>query len=397
MTSSTDPRERNTEAVRAAELAGLGSYDAYPTRVTLEITAACNLRCPHCEFTPARAWIDKNDPQRILYMGLDELRRFADAVFPHIQEVVPSVVGEPMMYPYWNEFLDLCSSYGVVLEIYTNGTYLDEASIARLAPVTGKLIVSMDGASRDTFNLLRKPCDFDDICARLELVKRYRTAAPDHERFRQQIHGVLTLHWVDELVEMVRLAHRYAVDELSIAHLVAYNDLWRGYHPSLEPERTDRNLRAASEEARHLGVSVTLPRLFGTGENVSHRAAPRFPIRDKIRVLPQPENRKYWCKYLWREVFIALDGTVAPCCGLGRPEVDNLRKNPDLKRVFAHPVLAGMREGMVKGDLHPACAKCPQLSMYGELDYQSADFNSTYHSLDAALAEQRAKKNQPAP
>jgi MoaA/NifB/PqqE/SkfB family radical SAM enzyme len=207
-----------------------------------------------------------------------------------------------------------------------------------------------------------------------------------------QIHSVLTLHWVDELVEMVRLAKRFAVDELSVAHLIAYNDHWQRFHPSVDQERTDRNLRAAAEEARRLGVSVHLPRLFGSHESVSHRAPPPFPVYDKIEVLAQPKERKYWCKYMWREVFIALDGTLAPCCGLGRPEVDNLRINPDLQAIFGkNRVLAGMREGMASGELHPACAKCPQLSMYGELDYGKADFTSSYHSLESALAERKGK------
>lgn len=387
-------RQTNTEAVRTAEAEGLGQYDAYPTRVTLELTADCNLRCPHCEFTPPRAWVEKHDPGRILYMSPDELKKFAADVFPHIQEVVPSVVGEPMMYPYWGEFLDLCKQYGVFAEIYTNGSYLDETTLPPLGPVTSKLIISMDGGSPATFNHLRKPHDFNDICARLEKVKEWRANMPDEERPRLQIHSVLTLHWVDELVDMVRLAKKHGVDEFSVAHLVAYNDYWKGYHPSKEPELTDKHLKAAHEEAKKLGVSVTLPQLFGTGESMTHRAKPAFPIIDKVDFLPRPENRKYWCKYMWREVFIALDGTIAPCCGLGRPEVDNLRKNYDLKGIFGkNDVLSGMRKGMVDGNLHPACSSCPQLSMYGGLGYEDADFNSNYHMMESLLAQQKEKRS----
>ena len=54
-----------------------------------------------------------------------------------------------------------------------------------------------------------------------------------------------------------------------------------------------------------------------------------------------------------------------------------------------NPVLGGMREGMVTGQLHPACAKCPQLAMWGELDYESCDFTGSYGVLEATLDKER--------
>jgi MoaA/NifB/PqqE/SkfB family radical SAM enzyme len=394
MQPHSDTRRANLEAVRAAEAQGLGTYDAYPARVTLELTADCNLRCPHCEFTPPRAWKDKHDPKRILHVSIEDVRRFAEEVFPHIQEVVPSVVGEPMMYPHWDEFLALCAEYGVFVEMYTNGTYLDESTLPKLLPATAKIIISMDGASRATFNELRRPSDFDDILRRLRAVAQWRAQLRDEQRPSVKVHSVLTLHWVDELEEMVRLVKDHAIDGLSVGHLVAYNDHWERFHPSREPERTDRALRAAAAEAARLGVDVQLPRLFGSGEDVSHRAPPAFPLVAKVAELPRPPKpqRRYWCKYLWRELFITLGGVVSPCCGLRRPDVGSLHTARDLKSLFASPVLAAMREGMVSGELHPACAQCPQLSMYDDLDYARTDFKGTYATLEGELARQRAAR-----
>ena len=109
-----------------------------------------------------------------------------------------------------------------------------------------------------------------------------------------------------------------------------------------------------------------------------------------MRQAPAPSGTKYWCKYLWRELFIALDGTVAPCCGPGRPDIDNVNRNGDLSAIFDDPVLAEMRAGMISGDLHPACAKCPQLSMFGGLDYGAGDFSGSYHALEGELAKRRS-------
>lgn len=395
MTSPT-PRSTNHDTVIAAEAAGAPTYGSYPLRLTLEITADCNLYCPGCEFTPPRAWAKKNDPGRILHVGIEDLRRFAAAVFPHIMEVVPTATGEPLMYPHWDEFLELCRQYGVALELITNASYFDETTLPPLEGVLSHMIVSMDGASRETFNVLRKPSDLDDIVGRLHKVREWRAGLSEETRPSVAIHSVLSLVWVDELPAMVRLAKDCGVDALSIGHIISFNDYWKKQHPQMDPVRTDRALRAAREEAERIGITVRLPRLFEGGEDVSFAAPPAFPLKPRIQSAPAPADRKYWCKYLWRELFIALDGTVAPCCGPGRPDVDNVNRNPDLQAMFDHPILADMRKGMVSGDLHAACAKCPQLSMFGALDYAASDFTDTYDTLYGELEKQKAAGKPPA-
>ena len=318
----------------------------------------------------------------LLYtLETDALRREYQRTYK-VQVVIPSVVGEPMMYPHWNEFLDLLAEHGVFAEVVTNGTFLDEQTLARMGPVLSRLRVSMDGASRETCNALRHPSDFDDVVSRLRTVLAWRESLPPGQRPEVWIESTVMAQWIDELPEMVRLAAELRADGLGVAHVIAYNERWEKSHLRHQPERSDAAFRAAAAEAARLGVSLSLPKLFLTGENLSLTAPPALPLVPRVAVSSAPEGARYYCKYLWREAFIAINGDVAPCCGLGRPVVGNLRERFDLGALFMDPVLVGMREGTITGDLHPACAACPQLAMYGGVDYDAASFRGRYGALD---------------
>jgi MoaA/NifB/PqqE/SkfB family radical SAM enzyme len=270
----------------------------------------------------------------------------------------------------------------VFADVVTNGTYLDEDSLAAMGPVLSRLRVSMDGASKSTFNMLRAPSDFDDVVARMQVVRAWRRRLTPAERPEVWIESTLMDPWIHELPQMVRLAAELEVDGLGVSHVIAYNQMWEKAHPRNHPERTDQALREAAAEARRLGVSLSLPKLFGTGENLSHNSPPPLPLTPRVPVPAAPTDTRAYCKYLWREAFVAINGDVAPCCGQGRPVVDNLRQEFDLGRIFHDEVLVQMREGTVTGNLHPACATCPQLAMYGTVAYDQANFKGRYGALE---------------
>ena len=78
----------------------------------------CNLHCPLCflrqrgemPFKVARAAVEK-------YAVRD-----AAGAGP-LREVIPSTMGEPLLYSHFDELLELCESCGVPLNLTTNGTF----------------------------------------------------------------------------------------------------------------------------------------------------------------------------------------------------------------------------------------------------------------------------------
>jgi MoaA/NifB/PqqE/SkfB family radical SAM enzyme len=138
------------EAARRAEDLGAPLYVAW------QVTNECNLACLHCieESGPGKAFRDELSGRQI-HAVIDQL----------VELDVPYVSfsgGEPMLHPLFFEMVEhFCAGDGQ-LKIETNGHYLTPANCERLRRLGVKAVqVSLDGASRATFNRMRVRGEFD--------------------------------------------------------------------------------------------------------------------------------------------------------------------------------------------------------------------------------------------
>jgi MoaA/NifB/PqqE/SkfB family radical SAM enzyme len=127
-----------------------------PLYVAWQITNECNLACLHCieESGPGKAFRDELEREQIFGI-IDQLTELE----------VPYVSfsgGEPMVHPHFFAMVErFCVGDGQ-LKIETNGHYLTPENCARLRELGVKAVqVSLDGASRQTFNRMRVRGEFD--------------------------------------------------------------------------------------------------------------------------------------------------------------------------------------------------------------------------------------------
>jgi len=132
------------------------------------VTNECNLACLHCieESGPGKAFRDELNDAEVFGV----LEQLMDGDVPYLS----FSGGEPMLHGKFFEMIEYVCGRGGQLKIETNGHYLTHENCARLAQLEVKAVqVSLDGASRETFNRMRVRGDFD--CT-IEGIKRLREA-----------------------------------------------------------------------------------------------------------------------------------------------------------------------------------------------------------------------------
>jgi len=157
--AATDPAAAPVQ--QPAPAAETGSSDLRaPLYVAWQVTNECNLACLHCieESGPGKAFRDELS-EREAFAVLEQLM---DSEVPYLS----FSGGEPMVHPRFFEMVQYVCERDGQLKIETNGHYLTSENCGRLAHLGVKAVqVSMDGASRETFNRMRVRGNFDVVVA----------------------------------------------------------------------------------------------------------------------------------------------------------------------------------------------------------------------------------------
>jgi len=127
-----------------------------PLYIAWQVTNECNLACLHC--------IEESGPGKAFRDELSD-----DQVFAVLEQAMACDVpyislsgGEPMVHPRFFDMVQYVCERNGQLKIETNGHYLTPDNCERLRKLGVKAVqVSVDGASRETFNRMRVRGDFD--------------------------------------------------------------------------------------------------------------------------------------------------------------------------------------------------------------------------------------------
>lgn len=149
----------------------------YPTHIDLELSTACNLKCPMC-YTILDEFKNHVSAE---YMDFELFKKVVDEISSKVPSVRLSLRGEASLHPKFIDCIEYAKSKGVKeVSTLTNGSRLDQEFFTCIMKSGIDLItVSIDGMG-ETYENIRKPLKFDDIYQKIKDVHKVKSQYDTH-------------------------------------------------------------------------------------------------------------------------------------------------------------------------------------------------------------------------
>lgn len=286
-----------------------------PWRITFDTNPdTCNLKCIMCEEHSPHSLLQiqrRRDGRPRRLMPIELVRRVIAEAAPHgLREVIPSTMGEPLLYENFEEIIELCHSYKVKLNLTTNGTFPRLGPMVwaeKIVPVTSDVKISWNGARAATQEDVMIGSSWEEMLenVRTFVSVRDRHAATGGNRCRVTFQLTFLETNVDEIPDIVRLAVELGVDRVKGHHLWAHFD-----------EIKPLSMRRSTEAIRRWNASVKQARLAAAERRLPNG---EYVLLDNLFPLDEEAATEDLapdgpCPFLGQEAWISAEGRFDPCC-----------------------------------------------------------------------------------
>jgi MoaA/NifB/PqqE/SkfB family radical SAM enzyme len=251
-----ETRKRLNRQLMALEaLAGVTRPFSTPERFLFDVTNKCNFRCRTCYQSHRQTFVFYDLHRETL----ESLRPF----LPACSVAVFAGTGEPLLSPDTPRLIRIARSYGAETELVTNGSLL--ARLDGLDDDISRIFISMDGASPETVDSIRRGADFAKIVAAISGL----TPGLRRRIFFNMVVCRANVHEIERLAVLAR--------ELGIAEL--HLQTFHAYLPWHEPMKLceeDRPFLASQIRAARAaleGSGIPLRVLFGANLDADQTSA----------------------------------------------------------------------------------------------------------------------------
>lgn len=257
-------------AMALSAVTGKAVVLGHPFSLKVEPTNLCNLRCLQCSTGQNTLTRPRGS------MRLEDFRRLLDETADWVFHLLLYFQGEPFLNPELLEFVRYAKAKKVYVILSTNGHFFGEEGFAEKVVASGvdSLIISLDGASAQTYERYRRGGDFDLVVDGIRRVAAAKRAARSPTPLIC-LQFITMRHNEHEVGLIKQMAGTLGVDRVLIKSMhVYFPDTGRALLPA------DKRL------ARYAAGGVLCVR----------------------------RRRRRICTNLWTSAVVTWDGAVVPCC-----------------------------------------------------------------------------------
>ena len=317
-----------------------GTVDFYPAYIQLEQTNRCNAECIMCNH---------------FYLGNNGCKDLPESVAERITSVLPYCEtimlngdGEPFLCKTIRKNIERYVGYGISIGTNTNLCCIPEYMWEYLESSLSFLNISCDGASKETFELIRQNLSYDTF---LRNLTRLRAAKP---QLVKNFDCVVMKQNILELPDIVSLAAENGVASVRFRRL--------GVNPCIDNQSDSAelyyaDLRESLEKARRIGhrhgvrieyptyrpmpKQAELPSAGDMARELAERQVIAIARFGKRRISDDYYSEKAlssdlcensWnagmvCKWAIERCYIDVNGNVTTCCFNMKKNMGSLREN----------------------------------------------------------------------
>jgi len=310
-----------------------------PWRITIDTNPdQCNLQCTMCDTHS----IHNTKPVKRKRMSPEDLDNIIDqAIASGLREIIPSTMGEPLLYPYFDKFIKKLNGTAVKLNLTTNGTFPKKGVVkwaSDLLPITSDTKISINGITPKSNESIMVGANTEEAIKNIKAFLRMRNEIRETSDQRPTVTLQVTFmkgsllgikevikFAIDHKVDRVKghqlwVTHKELIDE----DLRKHPKLWHDFLHTIEGFRKDITL----ENFTNLSDSIDIP--------------------------------DYWdCPFLGEEIWVDHEGNYNVCCA---PSIEraSLGKFGNIKDINLNEVFntKAYQTLLYTYKTQPLCQKC---------------------------------------
>ncbi|BBJ32412.1 hypothetical protein RAS_p080 (plasmid) [Rickettsia asiatica] len=292
-----------------------------PWRITFDTNPDyCNYACIMCEcFSPYSKVKENKKAEGIKpkIMPIATIRKvIQEAAGTPLREIIPSTMGEPLMYKHFNEIINICHEYGLKLNLTTNGSFPAKGAqkwAELLVPILSDIKISWNGASKEVNEKIMIGSKWEAVTKNLKIFLDVRDEY--FSKTKQWCSVTLQLTFLEsnllELYDIVKIAIGLGVDRVKGHHLWAHFEEIK----NLSMRRDEASVQRWNIEVKRL-YELRDAMLLPNGKKI---ILENFTILAKEGVEDLAPGGP--CPFLGKEAWVNPEGNFSPCCA-----PDELRK-----------------------------------------------------------------------
>ncbi len=274
----------------------------------------CNLNCIMCEdhspysdsknIRKEKGLLRKNMDPELIPILIKEASELG------VSEVIPSTMGEPLLYAYFDLIVEECKKNKILLNLTTNGTFpktkkyksvTDWAEL--IIPNSSDVKISWNGASTEIQNKIMFNSNLENHIKNAEEFIRVRDSVFKNTGHRCSVTMQLTFlkSNLEEIPEMVRLAQKLGFDRIK------GHQLWTHF------EEIQGEAITSDFELRNRWNEVVL-----TCEEIAQKENSKTIKLDNFNPLKVSTEKKVFpdgdCPFLGKELWVNPQGILNVCC-----------------------------------------------------------------------------------